>query len=99
VTGFSTTLIRRTPVIISLLLSAPLFMKGATAPSQSQITEFWHSVREQLSAQPMDAVVEPVTEPLPYRKHRLTLRGLYGVRFRAYMSVPVRGEAAPALSP
>jgi cephalosporin-C deacetylase len=42
----------------------------------------------------MDAVVEPVDEPLPYRKFRITLRGLYGVRFRAYMAIPVRGESS-----
>jgi cephalosporin-C deacetylase len=41
----------------------------------------------------MDAVVEPVKEPLPYRKFRVTLRGLDGVRFRAYLAIPVRGES------
>jgi cephalosporin-C deacetylase len=43
----------------------------------------------------MDAVVEPLKEPLPYKKFRVTLRGLDGIRFRAYLALPVRGEAAP----
>ena len=38
-------------------------------------------------------------EPLPYRKYRVTLRGLNGVRFRAYMGVPVRGESAAQRCP
>src|SRR3954451_23587867 len=41
----------------------------------------------------MDPEVEQVREPLPYRKYRVTLRGLNGVRFRAWMGVPVRGES------
>ena len=47
----------------------------------------------------MDAAVEPVNDALPYRKFRVTLRGLYGIRFRAYLSIPVRGESHAAPLP
>jgi cephalosporin-C deacetylase len=68
------------------------------APTESQITEFWRATRQQLAAEPMEAVVEPLKDPLPYKKFRVTLRGLDGVRFRAYLAVPVRGESpAPPL--
>jgi len=41
----------------------------------------------------MEAVVETVAEPLPYRKYRVTLRSLNGVHFRALLAVPVQGES------
>ncbi len=79
---------------LALLLSATLFAEDRTTPpSSSEITAFWHGVRERLSAEPMEAVVEPMKEPLPYKKFRVTLRGLDGVRFRAYLAVPVHGES------
>jgi len=74
----------------------PLLLAGlllAMAPAASQITDFWRSTRQQLSAEPMDAVIEPSKDPLPYRKFRVTLRGLHGVRFRAYLAIPVQGES------
>ena len=61
------------------------------------IQAFWDKTRAQLAAEPLDALVEPLKEPLPYRKYRVTLRGLGGVKFRAYLGVPVRGES-PAVA-
>jgi cephalosporin-C deacetylase len=75
-----------------LLTSVGLFAQDS-APATSQITEFWRATRQQLAAQPMDAVVETLKDALPYRKFRVTLRGLNGVRFRAYLAVPVRGKS------
>src|SRR5690349_3100122 len=72
---------------------------GAPAPTTAEITAFWNATRQRLAAQAMDAVVEPVKEPLPYRKFRVTLRGLDGVRFRAYLALPVRGESAAEALP
>jgi cephalosporin-C deacetylase len=82
-------------VLIALLLSATLSFaeSHATSPTQAEIATFWNGVRERLAAEPMDAVVEDMKEPLPYRKYRVTLRGLDGVRFRAYLAVPIRGDA------
>ena len=75
-----------------------LAQDNTIAPTESQITEFWRATRRQLAAEPMEAVVEPLKDPLPYKKFRVTLRGLDGVRFRAYLAVPVRGESpAPPL--
>ncbi len=66
----------------------------ASAPTTAEITAFWNATRQRLAAQAMDAVVEPLKEPLPYKKFRVTLRGLDGIRFRAYLALPVRGESA-----
>ena len=75
-----------------------LAQDNTIAPTQSQITEFWRATRQQLGAEPMEAAVEPLKDPLPYKKFRVTLRGLDGIRFRAYLAVPVRGESpAPPL--
>jgi cephalosporin-C deacetylase len=76
------------PLAVGLFISASMF-----APAASQIADFWRSTLQQLSAEPMDAVVEPSKDPLPYRKFRVTLRGLHGVRFRANLAIPVRGES------
>ena len=76
------------PLVVGLFVGANMF-----APAASQIADFWRSTLRQLSAEPMDAVVEPSKDPLPYRKFRVTLRGLHGVRFRAYLAIPVRGES------
>lgn len=76
------------PLAVGLFIGAGMF-----APAASQIADFWRSTLQQLSAEPMDAVVEPSKDPLPYRKFRVTLRGLHGVRFRAYLAIPVRGES------
>lgn len=68
-----------------------------SSPAVTQITAFWKSTRERLAAEPMDAKVELLQEPLPYRKYRVTLRGLDGIPFRAYLAVPVRGESSSKL--
>jgi cephalosporin-C deacetylase len=47
---------------------------------------------ERLARQPMEAVVEPLADPLPYRKFRVTLRSLDGVPIRAYLGVPLQQE-------
>jgi cephalosporin-C deacetylase len=65
------------------------------AIKKDKIAAFWRATKEKLASEPMEAVVEQVSDPLPYRKYRVTLRGLHGVKFRAYMSVPVRGETSP----
>ena len=76
--------------VLLSLLSAPM-LRGAGPPSDEQIANFWRVTRERLASEPMDAVLEPVSDPLPYRKFRVTLRGLGGVRFRAYLAIPVSG--------
>jgi cephalosporin-C deacetylase len=83
---------RTVPALVLLLNAVLLAQDSALPPATHQISEFWRATRARLSAEQMDAVVEPSTDALPFRKFRVTLRGLDGVRFRAYLAVPVRGE-------
>ena len=54
---------------------------------------FWQATRERLAREPMEAQVEPVAEPLPYKIFKLTLRSLDGVRVHGWLALPVQGEA------
>jgi cephalosporin-C deacetylase len=84
--------IRAAPALVLLLNTVLFAQNGVLHPATHQVSEFWRATRERLSNEPMDAVVEPSADALPFRKFRVTLRGLDGVRFRAYLAVPVRGE-------
>jgi len=61
--------------------------------SGQEVDQFWRSTRERLANEPMEAQVEPVAEPLPYKKYKVVLRGLDGVRFCSFLSLPIQGEA------
>ena len=61
--------------------------------SAQDLHTFWQQTLTRLAAEPMEAVIEPVAEPLPYRKFRITLRSLGGVHFRALLALPVQGES------
>src|SRR5690606_7864948 len=61
--------------------------------SSEDIDAFWKQTRRHLANESMEAQVERVDEPLPFKKFQVTLRSLDGVRFRALMSLPVQGEA------
>jgi cephalosporin-C deacetylase len=72
----------------------PLKRELATESAiRPEIHAFWQKTLAQLAADPMDAEVEQLKEPLPYRKYRVTLRGLAGIRFRALLALPVQGES------
>ena len=66
---------------------------SAVSLSAQEIHAFWQKTLSRLAAEPMEAVVEKLNEPLPYQKFRVTLRGLDGVHFRAYLALPVQGES------
>lgn len=68
-------------------------MASPTDSLSKRIAEFWANTRQQLAAVPMDAVITPSTESLPYHAYKITLRGLTGVQFYALLSIPVQGEA------
>ncbi len=92
----------RIPAFLTVLLCAALTLSAETpahVPTASQIAEFWRSTQQRLADEPMDAAVEPLTAALPYRTYRITLRGLGGIRFRAYLGVPIRGESEPTRLP
>jgi cephalosporin-C deacetylase-like acetyl esterase len=58
-----------------------------------EIDAFWQSTRERLAREPMEATVEPVAEPLPYKKFKITLRSFGGVHIHAWLALPIQGEA------
>jgi cephalosporin-C deacetylase len=69
-----------------------IFLATARLSAQD-VTEFWKKTCEHLASEPMEAKVETLNEPLPYKKYRVTLRGLDGVRFISLLSLPIQGEA------
>lgn len=89
--------IKRSCFTLLLILTIGLFTNCVYAmPSDSlsnRIQEFWASTKQRLAAEPIDAVVVPTKEALPYHVYKVTLRSLDGVRFYVMMSVPVQGEA------
>ncbi|HRE80812.1 MAG TPA: acetylxylan esterase, partial [Opitutaceae bacterium] len=60
-----------------------------------EIATFWKRTFEALAREPMEAVVEPANEPLPYKTYRVTLRGLGGVPFKALLALPILGDSPP----
>jgi cephalosporin-C deacetylase len=74
------------PFLTALLLSA-----GAL--QAKDIDEFWLKTRERLAREPMEAQIEPVSEAVPYKKFKVTLRSLDGVHVRAWLALPIEGEA------
>lgn len=73
------------------------FLTGLLALSDSLLAQdlgaFWQKTRERLSREPMETHVETLNEPLPYKKYKVTLRSLDGVRFVALLALPIQGEA------
>jgi cephalosporin-C deacetylase len=63
------------------------------AASRGEIEIFWRSTLQRAAREPLEAVVEPVKEALPYRKFRITYRSLGNVKVRAYLGIPIRGES------
>lgn len=61
--------------------------------TRDKITEFWRSTRERLAKTPMEAEVAAVAEALPYKKYKVTLISLDGVRICALLAIPVQGES------
>ncbi len=80
-------------ILVRTLTALVLTVASICAATDEQIANFWRATRDRLTAEPMEAVVELTKDALPYRKYKVTLRGLGGVRFRAYLAVPVHGES------
>ncbi len=73
------------------LLALGLGLAGAL-PAQ-ELHAFWQQTLAKLAKEPMEAQVEQLKDPVPYRTFRITLRGLGGVHFRALLALPVQGES------
>ncbi len=76
----------------SALRPAVLAAIAASFLPAQNVETFWRTTLERLARQPMEAMVEPLADPLPYRKFRVTLRSLDGVPIRAYLGVPIQPE-------
>lgn len=99
--GFEGDLLQKGPYIMKISPDAMrwaffiLALLGAhlSVGRAQEIAAFWERTLESLAKEPIDAVVEPLNEPLPYKKFRVTLRGLDGVHFRALLALPIRGDS------
>lgn len=54
--------------------------------------KFWESTRNELNKVPLEAIVTPINEAVPYRQFKITLRSLNNVKITALFSLPVQGE-------
>jgi len=77
--------------LIFSFLAAMLTLTGSLRAQE--VNEFWRKTRDRLAREPMEARVEPVSEAVPYKKFKVTLRSLDGVHFRAWLALPIQGEA------
>lgn len=83
-------IMRRLLLLLVLAIStSPLAASAQTA----DLDAFWQGTRTRLAREPMEAQVEDTKEPLPYKKFKVTLRSLDGVRVHAFLALPVQGEA------
>lgn len=63
------------------------------------LDQFWHKTLAELALVPMDARVETLKEALPYRKYKVTVTSLNGVRLSGFLSIPVQGEDPTHVKP
>jgi cephalosporin-C deacetylase len=61
--------------------------------ASKDIDRFWRDTLARAAQTPLDATFEPVKEPLPFFKFRVTYRSLDGVLIRAYLGAPITGPA------
>jgi cephalosporin-C deacetylase len=78
--------------VSSSMTSQPAALQTDPPASRQEIESFWRATLQRAAKEPLEAEVEPVKEPLPYQKFRVTYRSLDGIRIRAYLGVPIRGE-------
>lgn len=76
------------------VMSEPDELQSERPASREEIESFWRTTLDRVAKEPLEAEVEPVKEPLPYQKFRVTYRSLGNIRVRAYLGVPIRGEGA-----
>jgi cephalosporin-C deacetylase len=70
-----------------------LLVASSGALLAQDMNGFWQKTREQLAGEPIEAKVDDLAEPLPYKTYKVTLRGLDGVRFVSLLALPIQGEA------
>lgn len=72
--------------------------RGTTEPTMDtipfkRIQQFWQTTRDALALVPIDAVVQPIKEPLPYRQFHVTVKSLGGIRVAGILAIPIQGES------
>lgn len=82
---------RRLHFLLGFFLAAMTARFACAQPAD--LDAFWKGTRERLAREPMEAQVEDLHEPLPYKKFKVTLRSLDGVHVRGFLALPVQGEA------
>jgi cephalosporin-C deacetylase len=80
----------------SIMMAAVGLALAGTLPAE-EVHAFWQQTLARLTREPLEVVVEPLKDPLPYRTFRVTLRGLDGVHFRALLALPVQESRAKPL--
>lgn len=78
---------------ISIIVGVTSQADAQQSATPAAIDAFWKKTREALQAIPIDAKVEKVDEPLPYRKYLVTVRSLGNVTVAGYLTIPISGEA------
>jgi cephalosporin-C deacetylase len=79
----------------AVTLTAAVWFAAASPLPAQEVQAFWRQTLAALAQEPMEAKAEQLSEPLPYRKFRVTLRSLGGVPIRALLALPVQGESPP----
>ena len=85
--------------VSSGITSQPAALQKDPPASREEIEIFWRATLQRAANEPLEAEVEPVKEPLPYQKFRVTFRSLGNIKVRAYLGVPIRGEGPPRTLP
>jgi cephalosporin-C deacetylase len=70
------------------------FWMCAGAGCAQDVAGFWRNTLEQLAAEPVEATVKDLREPLPYKTYQITYRSLGGARVQAMLAMPI-GAAFP----
>lgn len=79
--------------LLSLLFFGLSVSNNAQTEKLKQIDAFWQKAKDELSKVPIDAVVTPTNEILPYKTYFVIVKSLNNVTVAGYLSIPVQGEA------
>lgn len=80
--------------LLSFIVLINCFSVAISQQTDSKAVDaFWTKTKEQLSKIPIEAVVKPINEALPYKTFFVTVKSLNNVTVAGYLSIPVQGEA------
>ena len=79
-------------LIALIVLLTCYSVSSANAVISDSLSAFWQNTKMQLAKVPINAVIEPIKEALPYHTYKITLQGLNNVKFVALLALPIQGE-------